>query len=154
MWNVGVADFGLLSAVFLKPAPYTINLLQLKPRMVFLTLLDANCGFEDFGITLKYPSPWSRALFGSIFLKLLYIMPYIRTVCTLKLVQLSTVIWLLHLSKAWFLFKYFGRSLIFLQLMDNFQTCVINHNLLIDQKVFWLTFKLTNLIGWKTDDWP
>ena len=57
MWNVGVADFGLLSAVFPKCPSHTINILQLKPRMVFMTLLDANCGFEEFEITSKYPSP-------------------------------------------------------------------------------------------------
>ena len=140
MWNVGVANFGLLSAVFPKSLPHTINLLQLKLRMVFMTLLDANCGLEGLQITLKYPSPWSKKLFGPIFPKLLYIMPNKLTVCTLKLVQLNTVIWPLHLSKAGFLFKYFGRSIIFLQLMDSFQTCVINHNLLIDQKVYLACF--------------
>ena len=136
MWNVGVADFGLLSAVVPKCPSHTINLLQLKPWMVFMTLLDTNCGFEVFEITLEYPIPWSRALFGPISPILPYIMPHIPTVCTLKLVQLNTVIWPIHLSKAWFLFKYFGRSIIFLQLMDNFQTYVINYNLLIDQKVY------------------
>ena len=57
MWNVGVADFGLLSAVFPKCPSHTINILQLKLRMVFMTLLDANCGLEEFEITSKYPSP-------------------------------------------------------------------------------------------------
>ena len=50
-------DFGLLSAVFPKCPPHTINLLQLKRRMVFMILLDANFGFEDFEITSKYPRP-------------------------------------------------------------------------------------------------
>ena len=136
MWNVAVSDFGLLSAIFPKYHPHTINLLQLKPWMVFITLLDANCGFEGFEITSKYPSPWSRALFGPIFHKFPYIMRHIPTMCSLKLVQLNTIIWSLHLNKSWFLFKYFGRSIIFSQLMDNFQTCVINHHLLIDQKVY------------------
>ena len=65
-----------------------------------MILLDANCGFEDFEITSKYPSPCSRALFGPIFPKLPYTMPHMPTVCTLKLVQLKTVIRPLHWSKA------------------------------------------------------
>ena len=150
--NVAVADFGLLSAIFPKCPPHTINLLQLKPWMVFITLLDANCGFEGFEITSKYSSPWSRALFGSIFPKFSYIMPHIARVCTLKLVQLDTVIWSLHLSKSWFLCKYFGRSIIFFQLMDNFQTCVINHNLLIDQKVY-LAYFYTEKFDWLKNRW-